>query len=85
MLQNLQDSISKNLEYFKSMSADEIFNERKNKFLRIGRSKGFISNEEDLSSLTIQNNNFDKILKSKKVIISVAFGLLAIIVLANFL
>ena len=85
MLQNLQDSISKNLEYFKSMSADEIFNERKNKFLRIGRSKGFISNEEDLSSLTIQNNNFDKILKSKKVIISVALGLLAIIVLANFL
>ena len=85
MLQNLQDSISKNLEYFKSMSADEIFNERKNKFLRIGRSKGFISNEEDLSSLTIQNNNFDKILKSKKVIISVAFGLLAIIELANFL
>ena len=33
------------------MSADEIFNDRKNKFLRIGRNKGFIDNLDDLSSL----------------------------------
>ena len=44
-------------------------NERKNKFLKIGRNQGFISNSEDLSTLTIKNNNFDKILKSKKVLI----------------
>jgi acetyl-CoA carboxylase carboxyl transferase subunit alpha len=29
-------------------------NERKNKFLKIGRNKGFISNSEDLSTLTIK-------------------------------
>ena len=44
-------------------------NERKNKFLKIGRNQGFISNSEDLSTLTIKNNKFDKIFKSKKVII----------------
>ena len=42
-------------------------NERENKFLKIARDQGFISNIEDLSKLTIKNNNFDEILKSKKV------------------
>ena len=60
MLENLRDSISKNLNYFKDLSSEEIMNERKNKFLKIGRNQGFISNSEDLSTLTIKNNNFDK-------------------------
>ena len=51
-------------------------NERKNKFLKIGRNQGFISNSEDLSTLTIKNNNLDKILKSKKILIgSIIVGL----------
>ena len=66
---SLKDSISKNLDYFKDLSSEEIMNERKNKFLKIGRNQGFISNSEDLSTLTIKNNNFDKIFKSKKVLI----------------
>ena len=69
MLENLKISISKNLDYFKDLSSEEIVNERKNKFLKIGRNKGFISSSEDLSTLTIKNNNIDKILKSKKVLI----------------
>lgn len=85
MLENLRDSISTNLEYFKSMSEDEIFNDRKNKFLRIGRNKGFISNLEDLSSLKIQKNNFNKILRSKKTVILAALGLIALLVLTIFL
>ena len=52
------------------MSADEIFNDRKNKFLRIGRNKGFINNLDELSALKSPNNNFDQILKSKKLVIS---------------
>ena len=40
ILENLRNSISKNLDYFKEMTADEIFNERKNKFLKIGRNDG---------------------------------------------
>jgi acetyl-CoA carboxylase carboxyl transferase subunit alpha len=70
MLDNLRESISKNIDYFKDLSSEEIMNERKNKFLKIGRNQGFTRNSEDLNTLTIKNNNFDKILKSKKVLIS---------------
>ena len=77
MLENLKVSISKNLGYFKDLSPEEIMNERKSKFLKIGRSKGFISNSEDLSKLTIENKNFDKIFKSKKILITaVIIGLI---------
>ena len=44
-------------------------NERKNKFLKIGRNKGFVSNSEDISTLTIKENNILEILKSKKILI----------------
>ena len=67
MLEGLRVSISKNLSYFKDLSSEEIMNERKNKFLKIGRNQGFISNSEDLSTLTIKHNNFEKLFKSKKV------------------
>ena len=81
MLENLKSSISKNLDFYKNFSSDEIINERKNKFLKIGRNKGFMSSPEDLSTLTVKNNNFDKILKSKKMIIgSVVIGLILLIV-----
>ena len=40
ILDNLKRSINKNLEYFDNMSKDEIFSERKNKFLKIGRNRG---------------------------------------------
>jgi acetyl-CoA carboxylase carboxyl transferase subunit alpha len=72
MLESLRVSISKNLNYFKDISSEEIMNERKNKFLKIGRNKGFISNSEDLSTLTIKPNNLDKILKSNKIFIGLA-------------
>ena len=82
MLDNLRDSITKNLNYFKELSSEEIMNERKNKFLKIGRNQGFISNSEDLSTLTINNNNFDKILKSKKVLIGSTIVCLILLVVA---
>ncbi len=71
ILQNVKMIISKNLENFKNMSADEIFNDRKNKFLRIGRNKGFISNLEDLSSLKPSENSFSQIWKFKKILIPI--------------
>ena len=79
MLANLRNSLSKNLEYFKDLSSDEIMNERKNKFLKIGRNKGFSSNSEDLSTLTIKDNNITRTLKSKKLqIISALIGILLV-------
>ena len=72
ILESLRTSIFKNLNYFKDFSSEEIMNERKNKFLKIGRNKGFISNSEDLSTLTVKSNNLDKILKSKRFLIGSA-------------
>ena len=68
------------------MSSDEVFNQRKNKFLRIGRSKGFMNNLDNLSSLKKPYNELDQILKSKKIIISIILlGLIALISLILFL
>ena len=78
MLQNIGNSISKNLDYFKNMSAEEIFNDRKNKFLRIGRSKGFMTDVQDLSSLKPLENNLSQIWKSKKIFIPI----IALVVIA---
>ena len=80
MLQNLRDSIIKNFEVFKLMTPEEVYNERKNKFLKIGRNKGFMNNLEDLSSLNPMTNNFNQILKSKKFLIP--SGILILIVLS---
>jgi len=78
MLQNLKESLGKNLDYFKNLSSEEIMNERKNKFLKIGRNEGFITSTEDLNTLTINKNNFEKILKSKKILIGI--GVVVILV-----
>ena len=80
ILQNVKESISKNLKVFNTMTADEIFNDRKNKFLRIGRNKGFIDNLDNLSSLKINENNFDKILKYKKTYILILAAVMVAIV-----
>ena len=42
ILENVRKSIESNLNEFLSMSGDEVLNHRKNKFLTIGRSKGFV-------------------------------------------
>jgi len=83
--ENLRNSISKNLENFKIMSAEEIFNDRKNKFLKIGRKKGFINNPDELSSLKPSTFSFDQILKSKMIILSVSMILIVLISLIIFL
>ncbi len=85
ILQSIGNSISKNLDFYKNMSPEEIFNERKNKFLRIGRNKGFIENIEDLSSLKIKNNNLEKILNSKKIWIQSAAVISIVLILLSFL
>ena len=63
MLENLKTSITQNLDYFKDLSPEVIANERKNKFLKIGRNDGFISTTEDFSSLTIKKNKFEIIIR----------------------
>ena len=45
ILDNVRLSLDKNLNFFLSMEKDEILNHRKNKFLSIGRNKGFPRNQ----------------------------------------
>ena len=81
MLLNVRETLSKNLEKFKNMSSDEIFNDRKSKFLKIGRKKGFIDNLEELSSIKPKLNSFEKIKDFKRYAIPISI----IFILALFL
>ena len=70
ILENVRNALNKNLENFKQMSPEEIFDGRKNKFLKIGRGKGFMSNLNELSSLNLEKSNFNHFLKSKKIFVA---------------
>tara|TARA_B100001057_G_scaffold409693_1_gene424481 strand:+ start:1171 stop:2271 length:1101 start_codon:yes stop_codon:yes gene_type:complete len=86
ILSNVRNSISKNLSFFKTMTADEILNQRKNKFLKIGRNKGFISDSENLSNLEIKKNKISELINKKENIFFVAgFVLLSLLLLFLFL
>jgi acetyl-CoA carboxylase carboxyl transferase subunit alpha len=81
ILDNVYESISKNLESFKEMSSEEILNQRKNKFLKIGRNKGFITNPENISSLQTKENNLFQIFKNKKILFSIV-GFVTILIIS---
>ena len=87
ILSNIRESISKNLNVFQEMSAEEILEQRKNKFLKIGRSKGFISNPKNLSTLENKKNIieqfFDK--NKKNLYLTVGLILLTGILIISFL
>jgi len=76
VLGEIENSLSKNLEIFERMSGEEIYNDRKNKFLKIGRSKGFIENLEDLSSLKPKSKNFGTILNNKRLLFTLVISLI---------
>ena len=72
-------------EFF-NMSGEEIFNHRKNKFLTIGRSKGFINQLDDLSTLSMKENKVNMFVKNffrSKLNLVAVIGL--IVLLAYFL
>ena len=67
------------------MSPEEIYNDRKNKFLKIGRGKGFTTNLDNLSTSRL-DKNFNKIFKSKKILIgTIGFSLIVLVSLIYFL
>ena len=82
ILDNVRDSIERNLNKFLNMSGDEVLNHRKNKFLTIGRTKGFVGQLDDLSALSMKKNKanifIENFLKSK---INLAISFSAIVVL----
>ena len=86
ILDNVRTSLRNNLEIFANMNKDEIFMQRKNKFLSIGRAKGFTSYSgvsENLSmKISMLDNIKTNILKNKKyLLILLAIIFLAIVIL----
>ncbi len=87
VLSNVRESISKNLSLFQDMSGEDILDQRKNKFLKIGRNKGFTSNPESLSTLENKANvmrQFFNVNKKNIYYIS-GFLLLTTILIISFL
>ena len=82
ILDNVRKSIADNLNKFLNMSGEEIFNHRKNKFLEIGRNKGFVSQLDDISALSMKKNKInvfiEKFFKSKKNLIILGVFLLLV-------
>ena len=85
ILDNIRTSIEKNLEFFSTMDKNEILNHRKNKFLLIGRNKGFTSQSGLSEKLSMKENVFEKIkikLKKDKKIIYLGFAIIFLIFLS---
>jgi len=82
ILNNVKNSIINNLNDFNSMNKEEVLNHRKNKFLSIGRSKGFVMESASDDSLHMKQNFADiikiKIVKNKNQLI-IATIILALI------
>ena len=86
ILDNVKNTLTKNLQAFENVSREEILNQRKNKFLKIGRDKGFINNPEEISDLSQPSNKFNLYLKLyKKNKIKVFTGLAFLIIVLYFI
>jgi len=59
ILDNVRKSIENNLNEFLNMNGDEVYNHRKNKFLTIGRNKGFVTHLDDLNTLSMKKSNIN--------------------------
>ena len=86
ILDNVRTSLRNNLETFINMDRNEILIQRKNKFLSIGRSKGFTSSSGITENLSMQTslleNIKNKISKNKNyLIIPFVIIILALLVL----
>jgi len=77
ILDNIRYSIKKNLEFFSTMSKSEIINHRKNKFLSIGRNKGFAT-QRDSEKLSMKKNTLDNIIKNP-IIIYIIIGIIILL------
>jgi len=88
ILNNVKLSIQKNLNELSSMDREEVFFHRKNKFLSIGRNKGFTSKINNDENLTMEENFTNKIfipIKKFKNKIIIAVGLLIFVLIIYFL
>tara|TARA_B100000427_G_scaffold293883_1_gene272115 strand:+ start:4340 stop:5446 length:1107 start_codon:yes stop_codon:yes gene_type:complete len=89
ILDNVRNAIKKNLILFSDMDKEEIFNQRRNKFLSIGRKKGFATSSNFSENLLMKENFFNKniakLKKDKKFLFIGIFTILIIVILISFI
>jgi len=76
ILDSVRKSIENNLNQFLNMTREDVLNHRKNKFLKIGRNKGFVSQLDDTGALSMKQNKINVFIKElfnskKKITISI--------------
>ena len=87
ILDNVRNSIRKNLETFENMNKDEILMQRKDKFLSIGRNKGFTSYSVFSDNLSMKVSLLNKIknkLDNNKKYVLLLIGII-VLALATYL
>ena len=88
-LENIRASIEKQLNHFENLNEEEILLQRKNKFLTIGRGRGFSSKSDISTGIALKSNNIsnllEKISRNKKVLISAAISIFVLLGLFYFL
>lgn len=88
ILDNVKNSLVKNFQFFENMNEKEILDQRKNKFLSIGRAKGFSSRASIHEDLSMKTSFFEKIkikFLKKKELLLIPIIILALIVLIALL
>tara|TARA_B100000795_G_scaffold111720_1_gene82581 strand:- start:1127 stop:2233 length:1107 start_codon:yes stop_codon:yes gene_type:complete len=63
ILDSVRKSIENNLNQFLNMTREDVLNHRKNKFLKIGRNKGFVSQLDDTGALSMKQNKINVLIK----------------------
>ena len=66
ILANVRNSIERNINNFNSLTREEVYNKRKEKFLSIGRAKGFVTSSSTQESLSLQTNLLNDLLNKFK-------------------
>ena len=83
ILENVRNSIERSINDFNLLTREEVYNKRKEKFLSIGRAKGFVTSSSIQESLSLQtsllNDLLNKFKKYKNYIIT--GGVLIVVIL----
>ena len=85
---DVKKSILDNLKSFENLNGDQIYNQRKTKFLKIGRDQGFKRSSETADkSLSYIDSGFSSLfrkIQSKKIILISALAVLALAIILMF-
>ena len=85
ILDNVRESLKKNLDFFDTMDKNEILAHRKNKFLSIGRNKGFSTQSDDRNDLSMKASALENIYQNLKKNSKVYYVISAAVLLILFL